>query len=276
MPIEFIKRAIRQRGRGRRALDRFPTQLEKHENLISRFLPGDRTLIVYLPPGYQESEHRYPVLYLQDGQNLFDPATAYVAGNDWRVDQTAEKLILKGKIEPLIIVGIYNNGEQRLLEYTPTRDDKLGGGEAELYGRMIVEDIKPFIDGVYRTLPGPENTGIGGSSLGGLVSLYLGLLYPHIFGKLAILSPSVWWNHRSILNFLANAVTGPCPRIWLDIGTSESRTAVDDTILLRNALLKNGWMLGKNLKFTKAVGARHEESAWSKRTGPALKFLFPR
>lgn len=277
MPIDFIKSMLRHERDRSRLLGRFPTHLDKHESLVSRFLPGERTVIVYLPPGYHEnSKHRYPVLYLQDGQNLFDPATAYVAGMDWRVDQTAEKLILDGKIEPLLIVGIYNNGEQRLAEYTPTRDGKLGGGQAELYGRMLVEDVKPFIDGVYRTLGDPENTGLGGSSLGGLVSLYLGLLYPQTFGKLAILSPSVWWNHRSILNFLAHTITGPRPRIWLDIGTQESRTAVPDTILLRNALLKNGWVLGKNLRFTKAPGARHEEAAWARRVGPALKFLFPR
>ena len=147
--------------------------------------------MVYLPPGYVEDTGRtYPVLYMHDGQNLFDPATAF-GGNEWRLDDTAEELIERGAIEPLIIVGIYNTGEQRIHEYTPTTDPKLGGGKADLYGKMLVEEVKPFIEKTYRTLPGPENTGMGGSSLGGLVTLHLGIQYPQVFGKLAVLSPSV-------------------------------------------------------------------------------------
>src|SRR5262249_36659149 len=156
----------------------------------------DRDIIVYVPAEYDPaSGRRYPVLYLQDGQNLFDPATAYVRDSDWRVDQTADKLIDEQVIEPLIIVGIYNTGERRIDEYTPTADASLGGGSAGLYGRMLVEEIKPFIEANYSTLTDPSNTAIGGSSLGGLVSLYLGFAYPDVFGKVAALSPSVWWNN---------------------------------------------------------------------------------
>ena len=89
-------------------------------------------------------------------------------------------------------MGIFNTGEHRIEEYTPTRDRKLGGGHAELYGRMLVEELKPFIESRYRTLSGPTNTGLGGSSLGGLATVYLGFTYPEVFGKLAVLSPSVW------------------------------------------------------------------------------------
>ena len=123
-----------------------------------------------MPPDYErDTHHRYPVLYMHDGQNLFDSSTAF-GGNEWRLDDTAEELIERGAIEPLIIVGIYNTGEQRIHEYTPTADAKLGGGKADLYGRMLVEEVRPFIDGTYRTLRGAENTGLGGSSLGGLVT----------------------------------------------------------------------------------------------------------
>src|SRR3954464_10805498 len=148
--------------------------VRRHHNFLSQYVAYRRDLVVYLPPDYEQSDGRYPVLYLHDGQNLFDPETAYVKGMDWRVDETADELIREQRVEPLIIVGIYNTGEHRLDEYTPTPDKKLGGGNADLYGRMLVEEIKPFIDGEYRTLTDPNCTGLGGSSLGGLVSVYLG------------------------------------------------------------------------------------------------------
>src|SRR6266404_8715832 len=118
-------------------------ELRLHRQFRSQFLEPSRTLIVYVPPDYDSHTlTRYPVLYMHDGQNLFDPATAF-GGNEWRLDDTAEELIERGAIEPLIIVGIYNTGEQRIHEYTPTPDAKLGGGKADLYGRMLVEEIKP-------------------------------------------------------------------------------------------------------------------------------------
>ena len=117
--------------------------LRKHERFPSKFLEGERDIIVFTPPGYMaDPERRYPVLYLQDGQNLFDPATAYVPGNDWRVKQTAQRLILEGLVEPLVIVGIYNTGVRRIAEYTPTVDSRVrNGGKADLYGRLIVEEL---------------------------------------------------------------------------------------------------------------------------------------
>src|SRR3954467_5120617 len=127
-------------------------ELSLHRNLQSQFLAPPRTLSVYVPPGYGANAHkRYPVVYMDDGQNLFDSSTAF-GGNEWRLDDTAEELIERGAIQPLIIVGIYNTGEQRIHEYTPTPDPKLGGGKADLYGRMLVEEIKPFIESNYRTL----------------------------------------------------------------------------------------------------------------------------
>ena len=149
------------------------------------------------------------MLYLEDGQNLFDPATSFIPGMYWRVGETADALIAQGAIQPLIIVGIYNTGKQRINEYTPTRDRKLGGGKADKYGRLLVEELKPFIESQYRVLSGSANTGLGGSSLGGLLTIYLGLKYPQVFGKLAVLSPSVWWNRRAILEFAART---PSPR----------------------------------------------------------------
>src|SRR4051812_13615228 len=250
-------------------------ELRLHRNLQSQFLQPARTLIVYVPPGYDtNAQKRYPVLYMHDGQNLFDPSTAF-GGNEWRLDDTAEELIERGAIEPMIIVGIYNTGEQRIHEYTPTADAKLGGGKADLYGRMLVEEIKPFIDRNYRTLNGAENTGLGGSSLGGLVTLHLGLKYPKIFGKLAILSPSVWWDNKVILREIEQLPQKPDLRIWLDMGTGEGGMALEDTEKLRDAMGAKGWRVGDDLAYLEIPGATHSESSWAERVGPFLQFLFP-
>ena len=169
-------------------------QLRRHEQFHSEFLDHDRDILVFLPPGYDDGPspdgketgadpslgRRYPVLYMHDGQNLFEPDTAFQKGEHWRVGETATGLIEAGRIEPLIIVGIYNTGEARLDEYTPTDDVRLGGGHADDYGRMIIEELKPLIDREYRTRTGAADTGVAGSSLGGLVSLVDSLM---IFGS---------------------------------------------------------------------------------------------
>jgi predicted alpha/beta superfamily hydrolase len=253
-----------------------PGQLCKHEKYRSRFLPGTRDLIIYLPAMYGRSPHaRFSVLYLQDGQNLFDGATSFIPGMDWHVKETADYLIARGAIQPLVIVGIYNTGKRRLGEYTPSRDKKLGGGKADRYGRMLIEEIKPFIESEYRTLSGPAHTGLGGSSLGGLLTIYLGLRFAHIFGKLAVLSPSVWWNQRWILNFVARAPLQERPRIWLDTGTSEGGRSMENVEKLRDVLVQRGWLQGRDLHFEEIPGAHHNEAAWAQRVGPFLQFLFP-
>jgi predicted alpha/beta superfamily hydrolase len=251
-------------------------QLIKHEQFPSRFLRNHRDLIVYLPPGYHEQEQRrFPVLFLHDGQNLFDGATSFIPGMDWHVGQTADYCIQAGLVEPLIIVGIYNAGKQRLGEYTPTRMPKLGGGRANRYAKFLLEEVRPFLLSNYRVLGGAENTGIGGSSLGGLVSLYLGLRLPHVFGKIAALSPSVWWNQRVILRFADAAPVDPLPRIWLDIGTREGERIVEDVERFRDILLGKGWRRGRDLHYQRVEGAEHNEAAWAQRVAPFLQFLFP-
>jgi predicted alpha/beta superfamily hydrolase len=253
-------------------------RLKVHRGFRSRILPDRRDLIVYLPPGYEsEPERRYPVLYLNDGQNLFDPATSFIKGQTWRVRETADEAIEAGEVEPLIIVGIYNTGDRRLAEYTHERDWQMGGGEADSYGALLTRELMPWIAEHYRVRPEREHTGLGGSSLGGLVSLYLGLKNPEIFGRLAVLSPSVWWNHRSILRVL-NEV-GPHiehhPRIWLDAGDHEGRMTLKDTELLAKQLRNNGWRADETLHFEKIRGGKHNELSWAERVGPMLRFLFP-
>ncbi|MGH9713003.1 MAG: alpha/beta hydrolase [Candidatus Acidiferrales bacterium] len=252
-----------------------PGSLHKFESYRSRFLRAERDLIVYLPGVYDwNPQRRFPVLYMQDGQNLFDPATSF-GGVAWRMGETADRLIADGKIQPLVIVGIYNTGKQRIREYSPSRAKKLGGGGANRYGRMLVDEIKPFIESQYRALAGPHNTGLGGSSLGGLLTVYLGLRSADVFGKLAVLSPSVWWNQRWILNFAARKRLSARPRMWLDTGTQEGVHTISDARKLRDVLVEKGWHEGRDLHYEEIQGAQHNEAAWAQRVGPFLQYLFP-
>lgn len=252
--------------------------IKLHSGEQVSFLRFPRDVIVYLPPDYEVSgDRRYPVLYLHDGQNLFDSATAF-AGNEWGLDELTEEMITKAQVQPLIIVGIYNTGVDRMDEYTPVSDRRGRGGRARSYGAMLVEDLKPFIDRKYRTLPDVANTGLGGSSLGGLVTLYLGLQYPRIFGKLIVMSPSVWWANRAILKQVRKLRVKVNPKIWLDTGTCEGQSPEDcvrNTADLCKALVGKGWRLGRDLAYVEDEGAGHNEKAWGLRMRQALGFLFP-
>ncbi|HKF48422.1 MAG TPA: alpha/beta hydrolase-fold protein [Terracidiphilus sp.] len=253
-------------------------RLHLHRAFHSRHLPDDRDIIVYVPPEYDLHPNRaYPVLYMHDGQNLFDPETSFIRGRTWQVREHADAAIEAGEVEPLIIVGIYNTGDRRLAEYTHERDWQRGGGEAELYGRLIVEELMPFIAANYRARAGRASTGLGGSSLGGLVTLYLGLSYPQHFGKLAVLSASVWWNHKSILSYLSERAPEirERPRMWLDIGEAEGRRTMQDAEQLMRRLLAAGWTPGETLHFERVPDATHDEASWARRVRPMLGFLFP-
>jgi predicted alpha/beta superfamily hydrolase len=252
-------------------------EFHHHPNFPSRFLEHARDVIVQLPPGYQEEPaRRYPVLYMHDGQNLFDPATAF-GGVEWGVHRTAQALTARNEIDRLIIVGVYNTGEHRIDEYTPTVDSRQKrGGKADLYGRFIVEELKRFLDRRYRTMTGPEHTGMGGSSLGGLVTLYLGLKYPQVFSRLMVMSPSVWWDQGVILRVVRGLKAKPSTRIWLDMGTKEGKFAPGQARALRDELIAQGWRLNSDLKFMQVKGGQHNERDWGERVEPALKFLFPR
>jgi enterochelin esterase-like enzyme len=262
--------------------------------LHSRFLPNPETrcVRVYLPEAYAADPSRhFPVFYLHDGQNLFDPRTSYLPGRTWRAHTTADRLTREGRIQPLILVGIDNTGVRRMAEYTPTRDPMRGGGEGELYGRLLVEELLPLITQRFRLLDGAANTGLGGSSLGGLISLALGLEYPQVFGRLAVLSPSIWWNNRSVLEWLSRRVPSrasrirprfapeppdfPHPRIWLDMGTAEGLRHLRDADTLHRRLLERGWRDNIDLHYLRVPGGLHDEDAWAARFDRVLEFLFP-
>jgi predicted alpha/beta superfamily hydrolase len=210
---------------------------------------------------------------MHDGQNLFDPNAAFNKGEHWRVGETALELIDAGRLAPLIIVGIANTGPRRVHEYTPTFDRRRGGGEADDYGRLIIEEIKPFIDDTYRTLPDPQHTGMAGSSLGGLVTLYLGLKRPDVFSRLGVMSPSVWWDRRAVLRTVRDAKPKPRLRIWVDMGMREGRQHLENARLLKAGLLKAGWTDGDDLHYEEFAGGTHRETAWGSRFGRLLEWL---
>jgi len=238
-----------------------------HKQFHSAKLGNDRDVIVWLPPDYEkENSRRYPVLYAHDGQNLFDPSTAF-AGVDWAVDEAADSLIRAGKIEPIIVVGIANTPD-RMNEYTTAK-----GRE---YAAFIINELKPFIDANYRTLPGRDHTAVMGSSLGGLISLYVAWENPQVFGMAACLSGSWMWDNVAAFRLIEDDTTAaPAIKIYLDHGSEgdEGRYAwIYRTI--RDTLIGRGFVLGKNLVYNFGIGDAHDESAWARRVWRPLVFFF--
>jgi predicted alpha/beta superfamily hydrolase len=253
--------------------------IKQHHAFPSKVLGNCRDVLVYLPPGYSRfSRKRYPVLYMHDGQNVFDATTAF-AGVEWGVDETAERLIRGGAIEPLIIVAVANMGEDRIHEYAPTRGaidskrKKRSRGLARLYAEFLIEELKPYIDKKYPTRREAEFTGLGGSSLGGLVTLAIGILYPHVFTRLMVMSPSIWWDDFAIYRLIDSIQQKPPLKIWLDTGTAEP--GWQQARELRNRLGEKDWKTHRDLEYMEAAKANHTEAAWAARVEPALRFLFP-
>ncbi len=250
----------------------------------SNILGNDRDVAIYLPPDYKTRPDRhYAVLYMGDGQNVFDGMTSFLPNKEWRVDETAQALIDAQAIEPIIVVAAYNAGAARGDEYLPTRGKMtFGGKEVEFggkldqYGKFLTDELMPYIDGHFRTKRGPQNTGLAGSSLGGIMALYLGLTRPEVFGKLGVVSPSLWWDDQLMLKQVQALGRRPNLKIWMDIGTAEGDDAVANTLRVGRALQSKGWTPGKNLLVYVDKGAIHNEDAWAKRMGMMLMFLFPR
>lgn len=247
-----------------------------HPAFASASLAWPRDVWVYLPPGYDPlAGSRYPVIYMQDGNNLFSAATAF-AGREWGVDETAEWLIGARLVPPLIIVGVANTPD-RVAEYTWHPDGAGDGGAASRYARFLREDLKPFIDAVYATRQDRAATGVVGSSLGGLLALYLGAHEGDTFGLVGAMSPSLWWAERRIFGDLA--AIRPDLRIWLDIGTlegdgpDEAEANVDDARRLARVLARQGYTAGVDFEYWEAPDATHDEAAWGPRAAQALRFL---
>ena len=253
--------------------------LRLHE-LCSRIFRNTRLLRVWLPPDYDESgATRYPVLYLNDGQNLFEAATAF-AGVPWGAGETARRLILEKKIAPLIIVGIDNTGRSRIREYIPYRslDPPVLRAKGKRYPEFLRREVMPLIEKHYPVAEGPKNTGFGGSSLGGLIALFTQVAMPGVFGRLLVESPSLFVANRKMLEECRGLQEWP-ERMFVGIGTREvgspgkDEKAVGDVRQLE-AILTAGGLDEKRLEVWIEEGATHSESAWAGRFPRALEFLF--
>ena len=253
-----------------------PGRVDRMHGFPSAILGNQREITIYLPAGYDEHpERRYPVLYMQDGQNLFDAERAYIPGQHWRMTEAADQAIGERTASPMIIVGADHTGTGRMDEYTPVKDRKHdGGGRASDYVRFVGEELKTAIDGQYRTLADPDNTAIGGSSLGGLVTLHALFTRRDLFGRAAAMSPSVWWGERAILKTV-DAFDGPAPaKLWVDTGGREGLEALHDARTLRDRIAAKGWDEDR-FRYYEDRRADHSERAWAKRARIVLEFLFP-
>jgi predicted alpha/beta superfamily hydrolase len=224
-----------------------------------------REVQVWLPPGYASEPHRrYPVLYLHDGQNVFDGRAAVA---EWMVDETAQRLVQSRAIGPLIVVAVASTA-RRVDDYTSTRTAH-GGGGAVHYARYLVEELKPAIDARYRTRTDARHTAVGGASLGGLVTMWLLLHRADTFGAGLVVSPAAWWDDQRIVRDVAAWSPAARPRLWLDIGGREGAEAVAGARALRDALGARGW----EVTFTEDAEASHDEAAWAARVEAMLRFL---
>ena len=246
-------------------------------------LRNRRDVDVYLPASYAIGRQRYPVVYMHDGQNLSDPRTAF-AGTTWELDETLERLAHRG-IET-IVVGIHNAGEGRLQEYSPFPDRKHGGGEGDSYLAFLVDTLKPRIDRSFRTDRRRDATAVFGSSMGGLISLYAYFRYPAEFGRAGVMSPSIWFGHGRVLEYIA-AAKSPRGRLYVDVGTFEGVSTLRDARRLGRLLVRKGFIRRRSagvagprgevekpaLRYVEDPGSRHNEADWAARLEDALEFL---
>ncbi len=243
-------------------------------SFASKTLNNTRPVYVYLPATYAENtEARFPVVYMHDGQNLFDPNLAF-GGNEWKADETMDDGVDKGTIREAILIGM-GNTNARMSEYTPVKDPDYGGGGGDAYLDMIEKELKPTVDAELRTLSGREDTAILGSSLGGLISAYAGIDHSGTFGLIGAMSPSTWWNNVWLLGAVAKTPASPRPiRVYVDSGDAgSSNDGVDDTKKLAEAYRTLGYKDDTTLKHVVQSGGQHNEFYWSQRLPAALAFI---
>jgi len=241
------------------------------EFLIPNLNTVSHKIWVYLPPDYEKSTKKYPVIYMHDAQNLFDAKTSYIG--EWEVDETLNNLFKTTK-KGFIVVGIENAGEERINEYTPWSNEKYGGGKGAIYINFIVNTLKPYIDSTYRTKPQQKYTSLIGSSLGGLISYYGGLKYPEIFGKIGALSPSFWFSDQ-VINFTKANGNIQNVKLFVLVGGKEGGgTAMsEDTKNMEKLLLETGFK-SKNLKTKINPEGEHNEAFWKNEFLEIVKWLY--
>lgn len=252
-------------------------------SIYSPQLDNKRHVVVYLPPSYTSDQQRhFPVIYMQDGQNLFDHVTAFV--DDWKVDETMETLAKQGY--EAIIVGINNAETQRNDEYSPYLSEHFDGGRGDAYLDFVIDTLKPAIDRDFRTQPDRDNTSIMGSSLGGLISLYAFLTRQETFGQAGLMSPSLWFGGGKIFELVEKVPKIP-GKIYLDAGTREYADFIDRPLIrsryfyrdvrrLYRMLHRKGYHPLRDVLYVEEQWARHREAAWARRLPAALHFLIPR
>jgi predicted alpha/beta superfamily hydrolase len=255
--------------------------LRLHE-FHSRTFRNTRFLRVWLPPDYDDpsnAERRYPALYLNDGQNLFEPTTSFT-GVEWQVDEAGDRLIREGVVPPMIFVGIDNAAKDRFREYMPHRslNPMMLRVQGTRYPTFLTKEVMPFVARSYRVASGPENTGLGGSSLGALISIFTAAVCPGVIGRLLLESPSLWASNRQLIRESRNVKRWP-ERVFLAAGTSEvgrkdrDQSVVDDVREMAGILRRAG-LDEKRLRLVIEDGGTHHESAWARRFPEALAFLF--
>ena len=241
-------------------------------NISSPQLGNVRRVQVYLPANYaRESSRRYPVLYMHDGQNHFDPKTSF-SGVAWDVGTTVDRLIAEGQVRPFIVVAIDNTAE-RLAEYTPGADPRHGGGRLDAYADFVLDTLKPMIDARFRTLPDRRHTAWLGSSLGGLASLHVALARSDRVALAAGMSPAVWWNRRALIEFVKSRTPRPPVRLYLDAGTDNDD--LEEALDLSASLQEVGYVSGQDFRLLVVKGGNHHERDWAARLAEPLRFLFP-
>ncbi len=249
----------------------------------SSHLGAGRRITVWSPPKARAGSRRpYPVLYLNDGQNLFDPARAF-AGRTWRVGEIASRLVRRGRIQPLIIVGIDHGDVQRSREYLPVEDDRNPGARDPLgreYADFVTREVMPLIARHYPVATGAANTGFGGSSYGAVAALYTAIIKPGVFGRLLIESPSLYVGDEYLLR-RARAAKRWSSRIYLGVGTAETNNSGINEETVRNVhklarILRDRRLGPRRLLVVVEEGATHSEDAWARRLPGALEFLYGR
>ncbi|KKL03084.1 alpha/beta hydrolase [Rheinheimera mesophila] len=239
------------------------------ESFLMPGLNRSRQVRLYLPPGYENSAKRYPVLYMHDGQNLFDEATAYAG--EWGADEILDELAATGQLE-LILVGIDNGAEKRMTELNPVDHAEFGKAEGKAYLEFIANTVKPYIDRHYRTLPDVQHTAIMGSSMGGLISHYAILQFPQVFGKAGIFSPSYWALGEQIHWFEQQPVAADA-RLYFYMGAKEGGPMVPDMARLYQAVLSTGHA-PERTRYHLVAQAEHNEAAWRNEFKTAVLWLF--
>ena len=234
-------------------------------------MPGlqrSRILRLYLPPDYQSSDDSYPVLYMHDAQNLFDASTSYAG--EWRVDESLNQLAQQGL--KLIVVGIDNGGEFRNQELLPYSGPPIGKAQGDQYLQFLVTVVKPYIDQHYRTKADAANTGIMGSSMGGLISHYALLKYPQVFGRYGLFSPSYWAVGANVQQF-SQQLPLPGQRLYFYMGLQEGGSMVPDIERLVHKLVAKG-MTAQQAQYRLVEGADHNEAAWAAEFSRAVLWLY--